>query len=46
VFQHGGKPRVAAIILGMATLAALVSMLLYVLTRRLMKPRAASSSSS
>jgi hypothetical protein len=43
VFQHGGKPRVAAIILGMATLAALVSMLLYVLTRRLMKPRAASS---
>jgi len=42
VFQHSGKPRVAAIILAMATLAALVGMLLLVLMRRLMKPRATS----
>jgi hypothetical protein len=43
VFQHGGKPRVAAIILGMATFAALLSMLLFVLVRRLIRPRVTSS---
>jgi hypothetical protein len=42
VFQHGGRPRVAAIIMAMATLAALVGMLLLVLMRRLTKPRVTS----
>jgi hypothetical protein len=42
VFQHGGKPRVAGVILAMTTVGVLLAMLLFFLTRRLLKPRVTS----